>query len=298
MTLKRTFWGLFWVTLCGFFPSEGLAQGSEAGAIVLSRIEGNVTVTNNATGEVTPATNGRFITEGFTVTTAAEAQVILVFSNGSTVNLGSDSVLNIERYLQDPFAEELELADMAEEPTTSTTEVRLTQGELVGNVKKLKEGSSFKVNTPAGAAGIRGTTFRIVFRPTGDGRATFSLTMLEGEIEFEPEGEVDSSVNVSADQEIAVEVTIDEATGEVTVTMPDGGIVTTVISDQSKTSLNEVVQKVFEAVAEVVVKTNPTGPGTGGGSGSGSGGNAEPPTKNAPPAPITAPRPTPTDGKA
>src|SRR5437762_2218032 len=57
-----------------------------------------------------------------------------------------------------------------------------------GTVKTLNRaaGSTFSVSTPAGAAGIRGTTFRIVYRPTGDGQAfLFELSTSEGVVFFE-----------------------------------------------------------------------------------------------------------------
>ena len=56
---------------------------------------------------------------------------------------------------------------MKQEPGTSVTKLNLTRGELVGRVVHLNvdKGSEFTVRTPVGAAGIRGTIFRIIFRP-------------------------------------------------------------------------------------------------------------------------------------
>lgn len=59
---------------------------------------------------------------------------------------------------------------------------------MVGNVKTLNHAaeSMFSVSTPAGAAGIRGTTFRIVYRPTGNGQAfNYQLSTSEGVVIFE-----------------------------------------------------------------------------------------------------------------
>lgn len=120
------------------------------------------------------------------VVTAQGASVVLVFSNGATTQLGSDTDLVIEEFLQDPFAATVKVAEMTGEVTPSRTKLMLNKGELVGNVKKLKydQGSSFTVQTPVGAAGIRGTTFRIVFRPTTDGKAFFTLTTATGQVDF------------------------------------------------------------------------------------------------------------------
>src|SRR5690606_15609751 len=136
----------------------------------------------------------------------AGASVVLVFSNGASLNVGAESTLSIDEFLQDPFAEEVSVAELTEEPTSSTTRVRLTRGELVGNVKTLKheQGSSFIVNTPVGAAGIRGTTFRIVFRPDASGRVFFTLSTAEGNVLFEAPAV--EGVNVETGKEVVVTV--------------------------------------------------------------------------------------------
>lgn len=120
------------------------------------------------------------------VVTAQGASVVLVFSSGASTQLGSDTDLLIEEFLQDPFAATVKVAEMTGEPSPSRTKLMLNKGELVGNVKKLKyeQGSTFTVQTPVGAAGIRGTTFRIVFRPNGTGQAFFTLTTATGQVEF------------------------------------------------------------------------------------------------------------------
>ena len=75
---------------------------------------------------------------------------------------------------------------MKQEPGTSTTKLNLSKGELVGKVVHLNvdKGSEFTVQTPVGAAGIRGTTFRIIFRPGPDGKAFFSVTTADGRVVF------------------------------------------------------------------------------------------------------------------
>lgn len=251
-TLSRT---LLWVGLIGFCSSSTWAQGSTAGTIVLSRVQGVVEVTDRATGTRTAAVNGQRISQGYLVTTGREGRVILVFSNGSTVNLGAESILDVETFLQDPFEDELRVADLTDEPSTSTTTLNLTRGELVGSVKKLNTagGSSFTVQTPAGAAGIRGTTFRIVYRPSDDGRAFYTMTLLEGSMNFAAAGVVDQPVVVADLQEIVIDVTVNETTGEVTVTVPTEGIATTTASAADQATIAAAVQEIAEAVAETVM---------------------------------------------
>ena len=112
--------------------------------------------------------------------------MVLAFSNGATTHLGAETELIVEEFLQDPFANAVALRDVTEEPSQSRTRLRLNRGELTGKVAKLKhdKGSTFVVETPVGAAGIRGTTFRIVFTPNGTGQAFFQLSTVEGNVGF------------------------------------------------------------------------------------------------------------------
>lgn len=256
----------------------GWAQPTERGYIRLARITGDVSIEDKSTGTRRSAAEVPQIEQGTIVRTAANSSVILVFSNGSTINLGADSVLDIEEFLQDPFGEELRPSEMTAEPTVSRTKLHLTQGELVGNVKTLRrsEGSSFIVQTPAGAAGIRGTTFRIVFRPDGTGRAFFTLTTLEGEVGFATvTGSVEDPQALVADsQEVVVEIEVDDVTGEVTVLTPAAEIASQTAAAGSIAEITQAVQEVAEAVVEVVLAPTSDGNGPTGGQG-GSGGGDE-----------------------
>ena len=73
---------------------------------------------------------------------------------------------------------------------------------------------------PVGAAGVRGTTLAVSYvpDPSGNGKATYTLSVTEGEVEF-----IDSNGNkkvVKAGQEIVITVreTVDPVTGKTKVT--------------------------------------------------------------------------------
>ena len=203
------------------------ATAQPAGKIVAKRAKGTVTHTVKATKATAPLTDDLEISEGTVVHTAKESSVVLLFSNGATINLGPDSELDIEQFTQDPFASVYEPSKSEKEPTVSKTKLNLTRGELVGQVKKLNKagGSDFTVGTPVGAAGIRGTTFRIVFKPTSDGKYTFTLTTIEGHVEVTlASGTVNAPpVSVTDNKEVVVEnivVKSDPVTQVVTATAP------------------------------------------------------------------------------
>ncbi len=188
---------LIWTVLLAFASTGvALAQvagGLKPGSVLVARVAGTVQMVDKD-GTVTPKLErGMQVKESATIKTLGASSVVLVFSNGATTQLGADTELVLEQYLQGEFTGEVSPSKITEEPSVSKTRLFLNRGELIGNVKKLrKPDSEFEVRTPVGAAGIRGTTFRIVFTPTGTGAAfltspwLFQLSTQEGEVTFDP----------------------------------------------------------------------------------------------------------------
>jgi hypothetical protein len=251
-----------WIFLLGLALTTTTALQAQAtlpGRIVLARVTPDVTVTNKATGEAKAAVNAMEIAQNYTVTTGKTGSVVLVFSNGATINLKQDSVLDIEQYLQDPLETAFEPEKATNEPTVSNTKLNLTRGELVGNVKKLNKAknSSFSVQTPVGAAGIRGTTFRIVYRPSGTGTAFFSLTTTEGNVTLEAAGTVAIPVAANPAQgetpkEVVIEVQVNDTTGVVTISTGSGPAKVIDAPVTSVAAVTSSVAEVVQAVASVV----------------------------------------------
>jgi hypothetical protein len=229
------------------------------GLIRLTRIGPLVEVENNVTGGRIEGTPNERITEDNTVITTGEgSRVILVFSNGATINLSADSQLNIETFQQDPFGGDYSIETATQEPEAkSITRLSLTRGELVGNVKTLRSdlGSEFTVSTPAGAAGIRGTTFRIVYRPDGNGQAFFSVMTLEGDVAVTTgtTGTTAAPISVTNEQTIEITVEVNDTTGEVTVVTPVASLVPTTATPQEVAQATESFQQSAEAVVAIVL---------------------------------------------
>lgn len=172
-------------------PAAGAPAAANASAIVggmelilVAKVTGTAQMTVN--GAVINLKVDDKVPRSAKINTQAGSSVVLAFSNGATTHLGADTELIVEEFLQDPFSSAVALRDVAEEPSQSRTKLRLNRGELTGKVAKLKhdKGSTFVVETPVGAAGIRGTTFRIVFTPNGTGQAFFQLSTVEGNVGF------------------------------------------------------------------------------------------------------------------
>lgn len=299
---------LSWLTLLGLLTANisAVAQGTAGttapttatetrlGTIRASRVIGDVTVENVATKVRAPLVNNQEITQGNIVRTGENSSVVLIFSNGATVNLAFSTELNIEEFIQNPFEGVYEPAKATDEPSFSSTNIRLTRGELVGNVKKLKTnlGSKFTVGTPVGAAGIRGTTFRIVYRPTGNGQAfNFVLTTVEGNVELAT-GTVTMPVSVTDNTEVVInEVVVNPTTNEITMTTTAGETVTLTApppaSDAPVSTVQAVTgvaQSLADAIVNVVIAPpttlappSSTPPGGGGGAGGDGDSNANTP---------------------
>jgi hypothetical protein len=180
-----------WLVVGAFAAISALrAQAPEssgvppAGLVLVAQVRGTATKTLN--GQVMALQVNDAVEQTAKINTGRESSVVLVFSNGATTQLGDETELVIDEFLQDPFGSTLKLADLEEEPSRSNTRLSLNRGELVGKVARLRHdrGSTFIVQTPVGAAGIRGTTFRIVFRPQGTGLAFFQLSTVEGNVNF------------------------------------------------------------------------------------------------------------------
>lgn len=234
-----------------FLTLSAVAQ-TQPGQIKAARLEGEVTKITAASVE-TPLVNGELLTETDTVVTGEKGSVVLVFTNGSTVRIAPNSRLRVDKFQMDPLADGTDLSKLTEEPSPSQTELNLAFGEIVGNVKKLKGTSNYSIKTPVGAAGIRGTTFRIVFRPTGDGRAfNFQVTTAEGLVVFEGTTAGSGPVEVPADQEIIVTVTVEN--GQATISGP---VQTQTISPEAQQQIQQVVTQVAEAVQQTTFTPAP-----------------------------------------
>jgi hypothetical protein len=276
------------------------APAKVKGRIIAGKVEGHVEVIFKATNVSRPLKEGEQIGDETEVVTSPGAKAILVFSNGATVNLAEDSTLDIAEFLQDPFAADQKVSEMTNEPGTSITKLDLTKGELVGKVVHLNvdQGSEFTVQTPVGAAGIRGTIFRIIFRPDpkNPGHVFFSVVTTDGKVVLQG---VTGSVSIPAGKKVVVadfSYTPPSSTGGTggtgtggtgtggTGTGGTGGgtgtttppitIVTTDLSPTDAAAIQTVSQGIENTVINLVISNSSTGSGTGsGGSGSGTSGS-------------------------
>jgi hypothetical protein len=152
------------------------AQAAELapGAYSVGSVTGDVTYKLAGSSEYMPLTAGLALPQGATIKTGAESSALIIFASGSTSTVVEDSEVEVTKFEQAVFTGPIPTDS---EPAVSNTEIKVINGSVVSQVNKLKKGSSYTVNTPVGAAGVRGTIF-IVSYDTKTG--AYTVGVLEG----------------------------------------------------------------------------------------------------------------------
>lgn len=241
---------------------SAVAQSRAPGSIKATAVKGTVTV-KEANGSTSSVSNDQALSQGETVMTSYSSSVVLVFSNGASINLGSDSELVISEFTQDPIDSSVNPAALKTEPTTSVTSLKLNKGDLTGSVKKLNyaKGSTFTVNTPVGAAGIRGTVFHLVYTVDSAGKASFKLVTLEGVV-VASNGAISTPVDVGSGKEVTFEVDVDTATGE--LKSPPSVVNPGTASSSELATISSTLQAIIEATPIDTTTTTTTDTGSTG----------------------------------
>ena len=158
------------------------------GAVIVAALKGNVRVINLFQSNESDKNNakpktltaGEIVLQGSTIVSGKNSEVDLLFTNGTSAKIGQNSKLTISAIWQKDFQEsKRKVADINEETSPTRIDLDLEIGDLIVDVKKLKKESSFRVNSPLGVAGIRGTQFRIFSE-----NEKVELSVLKGEVSF------------------------------------------------------------------------------------------------------------------
>jgi len=169
-----------------------------------------------------PLQRGDVLREGDWLTTSPSASVLLVFSNGSSVTVDENSSLTLEELEQEGYKGKKAYSDLKADPSKSTTILTLNYGELNGEVKKLREASTFNVETPLGTAAIRGTVFNVALTYS-NGVYTLTVTNVSGSLAVTgPSGATQGGETVAEDAQTQT-VTKNVAEGsQVSVNISEG----------------------------------------------------------------------------
>lgn len=204
--------------LCALaFSVAAQAADLVAGLYKANQAIGDVTYKLPGSSEFLPVVNGRPLPQGVVIKTGAKSTVSIEFNSGATALIRPNTQIEISKFEQALFSGG---ATGPEEPAVSSTKMMLLNGEVVSNVKKLKTGSEYVVNTPIGAAGVRGTTFQVVYDPTNK---VLRVLTAEGKVVFNTTANVELPVDGGTDITLYFET---DAAGEIRVISTENGILT------------------------------------------------------------------------
>lgn len=246
------------------FTAVAQAQISE-GTVKVFTIKGNVSLIDTETGKAEPLRRGMEFSAGKMVSTGENSTALLLFSNGSAVNVSEKSTLRVDEFLQAEFDPQLgSYLRLTEDPSQSKTELYVEEGKVAGQVKRLQQGSQYDVNTPNASAGIRGTDWVVTVVISG-GQLSTVITNASGEVVAVAQG---NPINIAPGESIEITGTrnVDPNTGAVTYTVTRIGTPRSATQAEIDTA-NQAVQDIQDAEGQEVppppVPTTPTdGEGT------------------------------------
>ena len=123
---------------------------------------------------------GESIASGATLTTGSGSSADLLLTNGTLAHLGENTKLVLTALFQKSFkGSDQKASELTREVSPSRTALKLEEGDLVVEVRKLNKESSFLISTPIAHAGIRGTQFKV--KASAD---SAELSVLEGRVDF------------------------------------------------------------------------------------------------------------------
>lgn len=192
------------------------------GQIKVMDFSGTVTIQSKDIQGNLDAKKGMLLKDNSIITTGAVSSAILMFSNGSMVTLDENSNLSVADYKLNKGKHEREaFAPRTEEPSESSTKLKLNYGKMFTDVAKLSPKSSMEIVTPLGVAGIRGTRLlsQVALDPK-TGKANVEVDLIDGKVELtcyeKTAGESKlTSANLNAGSKAVMNAQIDRSNGNI-----------------------------------------------------------------------------------
>lgn len=208
------------------------------GNIRVVKVEGRDVRLIDAAGQSSSLKEDAFIRQGVTIKTGKDATVVLLFDNGTTLNIKPESEFAVEKFVQDPFdATGVDYQTLKSEPSSSVTRLNVPEGTIVLDIAKLKKDSSFQIATPVGSAGIRGTFVGITSN-TNNPNNPVTLAVAEGVVQMKT---ATGSRAVSGGQSFGV-----GSTGEFSPNTPEGSNLQTTTSQSTIAMQQSIPSNAFQ----------------------------------------------------
>jgi len=155
----------------------------QTGKVQVGKTSGTVTLID-AKAQRKPLATGATFQEGSLIETGVNSTAELVFSNGASVVLTPNTLIELRTFRQVPSADITDpYRQIEKDPSPSVTELEVPRGKIIGEVRKLNALSTFTVKTPAGLVRIRGTVFTVEYRVGPDGVGRIVVDCVRGSVE-------------------------------------------------------------------------------------------------------------------
>ena len=183
----------FWLLLA-LVSSHFVSAKKVSPSVIVASIEGEVSSLNMVDDfnvQMGSSSVGKKINPKTILTTGKTGKIALLFSNGTliTIKPGSRFYLRTYKQLEGIVEGSVDPGKLTEEPTQSELSGHLDYGDLVVKAPKLKKGSSMKLTSPLGVAGIRGTMFQLMaVRNSVTGDIMGGINLISGDIDFTDTG--------------------------------------------------------------------------------------------------------------
>lgn len=200
---------------------NGYAQ-IHPGKIKVFQTKGDVRYNDHNADKSGRLTRGMEFTQNTVIETGLDSRALIIFSNGSRMNIAEKTKMLITRYVQEPYDKRKgHFLTLREDPSKSDTLCTLKMGTIVGKVQKLRRDSIYDVETAIGSAGIRGTVYMVSFTKTDDGKYQMKVGNIEGMVD------VTSKVpaNIVIDDQNLARSDYDPTATLSTGSVPEGAIV-------------------------------------------------------------------------
>jgi hypothetical protein len=155
----------------------------QSGKVQVGKVSGTVMLIDGK-AQRKPLAGGAFFQEGSLVETGVNSTAELVFSNGASVVLTPNTLVELRTFRQVPSEGIIDpYRQIEKDPSPSVTEIEVPRGKIIGEVRKLNALSTFTVKTPAGLVRIRGTVFTVEYRVGADGIGRVVVDCVRGSVE-------------------------------------------------------------------------------------------------------------------
>ena len=166
-----------------------------------------------------PMVKGKLFEQGYKVETNKDSTVELSLSNGSTILVNPETLVEVRTFRQvaSNLIVEGAYQKLDKEPSPSVVEIYVIKGKIIGEVRKLNPQSSFTIKSPAGVARIRGTVYSVEYSRNESARTgNMEVACVKGSVEVTVNGSDSGSQAVEPGKKMNAQTPlVDDATGPI-----------------------------------------------------------------------------------